>query len=122
MSSQPPQPPQPNHQASTTTTTKIQTYLDKVAHRLHGSTSKSSLPLICAAGFLAEALWHSQVETRVLRTPPKLVYSAMRRAVVFWPALFLGTSTALWWAEGRVGTGLRGREQEQDDEGRGRGW
>lgn len=110
MSSQPP-PPTPQ---TTSNTTKIQTYLDKVAHRLHGSTSKSSLPLICAAGFLAEALWHSQVETRVLRTPPKLVYSAMRRAVVFWPALFLGTSTALWWAEGRVGTGLREREQERE--------
>ncbi|KAJ3554273.1 hypothetical protein NPX13_g10656 [Xylaria arbuscula] len=75
----------------------------RTAERIHHITGKELLPRICVAGFLLECLWHSVMERRVLNTPAPAVRKALVRAMVTWPAVFVGTSASIYWAAWRVG-------------------
>ncbi|KAJ1337983.1 hypothetical protein MN608_00841 [Microdochium nivale] len=108
MSSQSQPPPSPP--------TRVTAALDSLALRLCSTTGKDRLPLICAGGLGAEMLWHSQAEARWLGTAPAQVRAAMRRAVVFWPGVFVATSAALWWAERRVGVVVVAAGGDNDDD------
>ncbi|GAP83639.1 hypothetical protein SAMD00023353_0500210 [Rosellinia necatrix] len=90
-------------------------YSLQIAERIHNTTGKEHLTRICVGGFALESFWHWNVERRLLNTPAPAVRKAMIRAAVTWPALYVVTSAAVYWAAWKV-DGVNRAEKEKGKE------
>jgi hypothetical protein len=100
----------PSSSSSPTGSSRSSSWPQQLAHRIHGTTQKEKLPQLCAGGFALEMAWQQGVERRIFQTPAPALRLAFKRAVIFWPGVFVATSLAVRWAEWTVAEDAHGRD------------